>query len=68
MYYSDLTLSLVISASTILTPIEQPIYLDSDYSIEAQEMMLRNKPYEFCNPNDILYQTLIRELEESNIE
>lgn len=66
MHYCDLTLNLLLSATTIsLTPIEQPIYLDKDYSIEAQELMLRNKPYESFNPADILYQTLIREIEES---
>lgn len=67
MYYCDLTLSIILSATTIdLKPIEQPIYLDQDYSIEAQELLLRNKPYEFFNPNDILYKTLIREIEESD--
>ena len=67
MYHFDLTLSILLSATTInLKPIEQPIYLDQDYSIEAQELMLRNKPYESFNPSDILYQTLIREMKESN--
>lgn len=67
MYHCDLTLSIILSATTInLKPIEQPIYLDQDYSIEAQELMLRNKPYESFNPSDILYQTLIREMKESN--
>lgn len=66
MYHFDLTLVMVLSATTIdLKPIEQPIYLDKDYSIEAQELMLRNKPYESFNPSDILYQTLIKEMEES---
>ena len=56
MYHFDLTLSILLSATTInLKPIEQPIYLDQDYSIEAQELMLRNKPYESFNPSDILY-------------
>ena len=67
MYHCDLTLSIILSATTInLKPIEQPIYLDKDYSVEVQELMLRNKPYEFFNPNDILYKTLIREMEESD--
>lgn len=67
MYYCDLTLVILLSATTInLKPIEQPIYLDKDYSIEAQELMLRNKPYESFNPSDILYKTLIREMEESD--
>ena len=67
MYHFDLTLSILLSATTInLKPIEQPIYLDQDYSIEAQELMLRNKPYESFNPSDILYKTLIREMEESD--
>ena len=67
MYHCDLTLSIILSATSInLEPIEQPIYLDQDYSIEVQELMLRNKPYEFFNPNDILYKTLIREMEESD--
>ena len=67
MYHCDLTLSIILSATTInLKPIEQPIYLDQDYTIEAQELMLRNKPYESFNPSDILYQTLIREMKESN--
>ena len=66
MYHFDLTLVMVLSATTIdLKPIEQPIYLDKDYSIEAQELMLQNKPYESFNPSDILYQTLIKEMEES---
>ena len=46
--------------------IGEVFYLDQDYSVEAQELMLRNKPYEFFNPNDILYKTLIREIEESD--
>lgn len=66
MYYSDLTLSLLLSATTInLVPIKETIYLDKDYSVEAQEFMLKHRPYEFFNPNDILYKTLIKELEES---
>jgi hypothetical protein len=66
MHYCDLTLSLILSATTInITTSDNVIYLDKDYSIEAQEIMLRNKPYEFFNPSDILYQTLIKELEES---
>lgn len=67
MHYCDLTLSLILSATTInITTSDNVIYLDKDYSIEAQEIMLRNKPYEFFNPNEILYQTLIKELEEDN--
>jgi hypothetical protein len=67
MHYCDLTLSLILSTTTInITTSDNVIYLDKDYSIEAQEIMLRNKPYEFFNPSDILYQTLIKELEESN--
>jgi hypothetical protein len=66
MHYCDLTLSLILSTTTInITTSDNVIYLDKDYSIEAQEIMLRNKPYEFFNPSDILYQTLIKELEEA---
>jgi hypothetical protein len=64
MYYSDLTLNLLLSATTInLAPIEQPIYLDGDYSIEAHEYMLQHKPYEFFDSNDLLYKIIIEELE-----
>lgn len=64
MYYSDLTLSLVLSATTINISLpDKPIYLDGDYSIEAQEYMLQHKPYEFFNPNDLLYKIIAEELE-----
>jgi hypothetical protein len=67
MYHFDITLSILLSATTInITTSDNVIYLDKDYSIEAQEIMLRNKPYEFFNPSDILYRTLIREMEESD--
>lgn len=46
---------------------EKIFYLEGDYSQEAKDYMDSRKPSEYCfDPNDILYRTIAKELEDKD--
>lgn len=58
-------LILVLSDSNYLYS-EKTIYLSGDYSEEAAECMKQNDSQEWFDPNDILYKTILKEIEQEN--
>lgn len=60
-------LSLSLSCNLIEMNREKIFYLEGDYSQEAKDYMDARKPSEYCfDPNDILYRTIAKELEEKD--
>jgi hypothetical protein len=56
---------LVLSDSNLITK-EKTIYLSGDYTEEAKECLIKNKYPEPFDPNDLLYKTIIKEIEQED--
>ena len=58
-------LILVLSDSNLITN-EKTIDLSGDYTEEAKECLIKNKFPEPFDPNDLLYKTIIKEIEQED--
>ena len=56
---------LVLSDSNYITN-EKTIYLSGDYTEEAKQCSMKNKCPEPFDPNDLLYKTIIKEIEQED--
>jgi hypothetical protein len=56
---------LVLSDSNLITN-EKTIDLSGDYSEEAKECLIKNKFPEPFDPNDLLYETIIKEIKQED--
>lgn len=58
-------LILILSDTNYITS-EQTFYLSGDYTEEARQCMIQNKLPEPFDPNNLLYETIIKEIEQEN--
>jgi len=57
----------IITLPPIDTKQEKVFYLDDDYNECAIEYMLKNKEDNFFDTNNLLYKTIIKELEQKDL-